>query len=119
MTQAQQAQNQPPQEDPMMVAARAEEAKAQADLMAANNKQQETLIKAQAEARKAATEEFRAATDRINAETDRIKALGGIQANESKDIKNIADAEATVRGSDREDFKTMADLATGIPQPPL
>jgi hypothetical protein len=45
--QAEAAQNQPPQEDPMMVAARAEEGKAQAAQMEAQNKQQQTQIDAQ------------------------------------------------------------------------
>jgi hypothetical protein len=64
-----QMQNQPPQEDAMMVAARAEEQKAQADMAAAQNKAQQIQQEGAIKARELEISSFNAETNRLEAET--------------------------------------------------
>lgn len=76
----QQAQSQPPQEDPMMVAARAEEAKAQADLVDAQTKQAQVQGDIQIKVKQVEIDAFNAETKRIEAETKRHEAAANIDA---------------------------------------
>lgn len=67
------AANQPPQEDPMMVAARAEEGKAQAAQMDAQNKQQQTQLDAQAKMATIQLEQEKIALEREKLQLDAAK----------------------------------------------
>ena len=90
-----------PQEDPMMVAARAEEAKAQADLVDAQTKQMQTSADVQQKNASIEVDRFNAQTKRIEAETAQIEAA--VKAQEAgvniehikiKARKDAAEAEA-------------------------
>lgn len=96
----QQMQNQPPQESPEMVLARAEQAKAdaeaqkaQADFMAEQNKSQQIQINAQVEAQKLANESARIRLDAFKAETD--AKIAGLQSRKiyADIVKTLAEAE--------------------------
>lgn len=97
----QQQQGQPPQEDPMMVAARAEEAKAQADLMSAQTKQAEAQLNAQISMKEVEQKDkelqikaYEAETDRFKADVDRSKALAEIKGKGAQAAKLLAEAQA-------------------------
>ena len=96
-----QANQQQPQEDPMMVAARAEEAKAQADLMSAQTKQMEAQIDAQVKMKEAEQKDkelqiraYEAETKRFEADIDRSKALAEIKGKGAQAAKLLAEAQA-------------------------
>jgi len=96
-----QANQQAPQEDPMMVAARAEEAKAQADLMAAQTKQMEAQMDAQSKMKEAEQKDkelqiraYEAETKRFEADIDRSKALAEIKGKGAQAAKLLAEAQA-------------------------
>jgi sarcosine oxidase gamma subunit len=97
----QQQQGQQPQEDPMMVAARAEEAKAQADLMTAQTKQAEAQLNAQISMKGVEQKDkelqikaYEAETDRFKADVDRSKALAEIKGKGAQAAKLLAEAQA-------------------------
>lgn len=90
----QQMQNQPPQEDANMVLARAEEAKAQADLIDAQTKQFETQAQVEQKNKELQIKAFEAETDRYKAEIERGKALAEIQGKQAQAAKVLAEAEA-------------------------
>ena len=87
-------QNQPPQEDPMMVAARAEEAKAQADLLDAQTKQMETQGNIQIKSQELQVRSFEAETKRFEAEIKKAEAIAGIKKSGADAAKSLAEAEA-------------------------
>jgi len=96
-----QNQQQTPQEDPMMVAARAEEAKAQADLMSAQTKQMEAQLDAQVKMKEAEQKDkelqiraYEAETKRFEADIDRSKALAEIKGKGAQAAKLLAEAQA-------------------------
>ncbi|MCP4321453.1 MAG: hypothetical protein GY787_06315 [Alteromonadales bacterium] len=68
-----QAAQQPPQEDPLMVAARAEEGKAQAELMKSQNQQQQTQIDAQVKMANVQLEQEKIALEREKLQLDAAK----------------------------------------------
>lgn len=117
------AQNQPPQEDPLMVAARAEETKGQAELMTAQNKQieiqgsqQVAMGKLALENKKIdlATQEFqRAGEDKFNVEAAKIDQ--GQQALDLKagdqQLKAIAQSQALQAQQMNDMFNNMKTIS--------
>ena len=88
-------QQQPPQEDPMLVAAKAEEAKAQSDLIDSQTRQMEVQSRAQQEMEKLRVDAFNAETNRINAETKRLEAEANIRDKQAGTVgKEIDNAKS-------------------------
>ena len=100
--QARQAQQQPPQESPEMVLARAEEAKGQADLADAQTKQAQVqgdiqikIKQLELEQQKLQIQAFEAETDRYKAQIDAQKAGADIKAKGAAALRDLAEAEST------------------------
>lgn len=90
----QQMQQQPPQEDPAMVLARAEEGKAQADIITAQTKQMEAQADIQNKQQENQIRAYEAETKRFEAEIDKVKAVAEIKAKGAQSAKYLAEAEA-------------------------
>lgn len=90
---AQMAQ-QPPQEDPNMVLAKAEEAKAQADLVDAQTKQAQVQTDIQLKLKQIEIDTYNAETKRLEAQIAQAKAMADMKATGAKAAKDLADAEA-------------------------
>lgn len=82
------AAQQPPQEDPMMVAARAEEGKAQAELMKSQNQQQQTQVDAQIKMAGVQLEQEKIALEREKLQLDAAKFERAGQAKFNTDLIN-------------------------------
>lgn len=76
--QLQQMQSQPPPEDPNMVLAKAEEAKAQADILEAQTEQAKAQSEIEARNRKLEIDAYKAATERMRLEVEAQKAQAEI-----------------------------------------
>lgn len=101
IAQSQAMQQQPPQEDPNMVLARAEEAKAQAEMVNAQTKQMETQVNAQlkqgelqVKAQQLEVDMFNAQTDRYKAEISKAETEAKIKGHVASAAKNLSEAEA-------------------------
>lgn len=101
MAESQAMQQQPPQEDPNMVLARAEEAKAQAEMVNAQTKQMETQVNAQlkqgelqVKAQQLEVDMFNAQTDRYKAEISKAETEAKIKGHVASAAKNLSEAEA-------------------------
>lgn len=108
-----QMQSQPPKEDPNMVLAKAEEAKAQADLVEAQTKQMEAGAEIQHNQKKVEIDAFNAETDRMRAEVERARAAAEVQGKGAQAAKHLAEAEA----QDIENTAVVTgvmDLAQGV-----
>jgi hypothetical protein len=95
------AQNQPPQEDPMVIAARAEELKGQADMIEAQTKMQiaqagiqQKQTELEIKMHEAETKRLETQIKQIQAESDRAKIVGEIKSMGAKAAKDLAEAEA-------------------------
>ena len=103
-----QAQQQPPQEDPNMVLARAEEGKAQAEGMNAQTKQQEAQFNAQVKTAEVQLEQDKIALEREKLQLEAQKFLKG------QDDKFNVDAAKINQGQQKLDLdaqKMMNDMA--------
>ena len=85
---------QPPQEDPNMVLAKAEEAKAQADLVDAQTKQAQVQADIQLKLKQIEIDTYNAETKRLEAQIAQAKAMADMKATGAKAAKDLADAEA-------------------------
>jgi len=94
LQQQQAMQNQPPQEDPNMVLARAEEGKAQADIINAQTKQFETQAQLEQKNKELQIKAFEAETSRYEADIERAKAMAEIEGKTAQAAKMLAEAEA-------------------------
>ena len=92
--QYQQMMQQPPQESPEMVLARAEEAKAQADLIANQVKQVGLQMEAQDAQERRKIDAFNAETNRLKAEVERAKAQIEVRQTIAATAKTLSEAEA-------------------------
>lgn len=92
--QADKAANQPPQEDPNMVLARAEEAKAQADMVEAQTKQSQVQMDAQNKQAQNKIDAFNAETKRLEAQIEFEKVKGELKGTGAKAALDLANAEA-------------------------
>jgi len=105
--QAEQA-NQPPQEDPMMVAARAEEGKAQAAQMEAQNKQQQTQVDAQIKMAGVQVDQ-----EKINLEREKLQldAAKFERAGEAKYNTDLISADQNQQKIDQASLKQMQEMS--------
>tara|TARA_R110002096_G_scaffold202758_5_gene387504 strand:+ start:85 stop:2298 length:2214 start_codon:yes stop_codon:yes gene_type:complete len=110
--QAEQA-NQPPQEDPMMIAARAEEGKAQAEQMTAQTRQQEAQFNAQVKQAEISLEQDKIALDREKLQLDAAKFA---RSGEAKYNTDLISADQSQQKIDLDVMKAMNDMAIKIEQ---
>lgn len=104
-------QNQPPQEDPMMIAAQAEMQKAQAEQMNAQNKQQEVMSNAQVKMAGVQVDQ-----ERINLEREKLQ-LDAQKFVKGQDDKFNVDAAKIQQGQQQIDLdvmKAINDMAIKI-----
>ena len=98
------AQNQPPQEDPMMVAAKAEEGKAQAAQMEAQNKQQQVQVDAQVKMAGVQVDQARIDLEREKLQLDAQKFMKG------QDDKFNVDAAKIQQGQQALDMQAQKQM---------
>jgi len=90
------AQNQPPQEDPNMVIARAEEGKAQAEQLNAQTKQQEAEFGAQVKTAEVQLEQDKVALDREKLQFDVQKFIKGQDDKFNVDAAKVSQGQQTL-----------------------
>ena len=102
------AANQPPQEDPMMVAARAEEGKAQAELMKSQNQQQQTQLDAQAKMAAIQLEQEKITLEREKLQLDAAKFQRSGEAKFNTDLINADQNQQKIDlQADKQQFEAM------------
>ena len=102
------AAQQPPQEDPMMVAARAEEGKAQAELMKSQNQQQQTQLDAQAKMAAVQLEQEKIALEREKLQLDAAKFQRSGEAKFNTDLINADQNQQKIDlQADKQQFEAM------------
>jgi len=101
-------QQQGPQEDPAMVLARAEEGKAQADLIDAQTKQVETQATLQLKQQELALKQQELQVKSIQAETDRMEAQIKLAEAQASIQKNTADAAKSLAEAEAQDIENAA-----------
>jgi hypothetical protein len=104
--QKQAAADQPPPEDPMMVAAKAEEAKAQAETISAQTKQMEAKAEVELKRKQLEIDSFNAETNRFEAQVKHAQAMAEIKGKGAAAAKSLAEAEA----QDLENDLTMSGV---------
>ena len=94
MAEQQQAQQQEQPEDPMTIAARAEETKAQADLMDAQTKQQQVQSDVQLSMQANQIKDYEAQTKRLEAEIKMMEAESNAKGTSARVLRDMEEAEA-------------------------
>ena len=108
-----QMQQQPPKETPEMVLAKAEQAKAQSDLIDSETKKLVESKTLELKLMELRVKEFEAQTDRFKAEIERAKAGAEVQGKTAAAAKHLAEAEA--QDIENDAVKTgLMDLANKV-----
>jgi|TARA_R110000765_G_scaffold11593_3_gene36615 hypothetical protein len=94
MAEQQQAQQQEQPEDPMTIAARAEETKAQADLLDAQTKQAQVQADIQLNAQSNQIKSFEADTKRFEAQARMLEAEAAAKGSGARMMRDLSEAEA-------------------------